>query len=63
MSACKSHAFAFVHTFAGRDPAPVIAELQSYGLTGVNLALNYHASRDFLLRQGPRLEYLKDGFN
>jgi len=63
VSACKSHAFAFVHTFAGRDPAPVIAELQSYGLTGVNLALNYHASRDFLLRQGPRLEYLKDGFN
>jgi hypothetical protein len=25
--------------------------------------LNYHASRDFLLRQGPQLEYLSDGFH
>lgn len=63
MNGCKSHAFAFMHTFEREDPAQVIAELKSFGLTGVNLALNYHASRDFLLRQGPRLEYLKDGFN
>jgi hypothetical protein len=33
------------------------------GFTGINLALNYHASRDFLLRQGPALEYLADGFH
>ena len=63
MNVCKSHAFALIHTFEGRDPTKVIEELQEFGLTGLNLALNYHASRDFLLRQGPRLEYLKDGFN
>ena len=58
-----SHAFAFTHTFKDREARQVIDELQNSGLTGVNLALNYHASRDFLLRQGPRLEYLKDGFH
>ena len=59
----KAHAFAFMHTFEKGDPSETISELQEFGLTGLNLALNYHASRDFLLRKGPRLEYLQDGFN
>ena len=59
----KAHAFAFMHTFEKSDPSQIISELQEFGLTGLNLALNYHASRDFLLRSGPRLEYLQDGFN
>ena len=63
MNARGSHAFAFTHTFRDRDSRQVIDELQKSGLTGINLALNYHASRDFLIRQGPRLEYLKDGFH
>ena len=63
MSFKNSHAFAFMHTFEKGDPSQIISELQEFGLTGLNLALNYHASRDFLLRRGPRLEYLSDGFN
>jgi len=59
----NSHAFAFMHTFERGEPFQIISELQEFGLTGLNLALNYHASRDFLLRRGPRLEYLQDGFN
>lgn len=59
----RSHFFAFPHTFHQRDHDRVITELQEAGATGVNLALNYHASRDFLLRQGPSLEYLADGFH
>ena len=59
----KAHAFAFMHTFEKSNPSQSISELQEFGLTGLNLALNYHASRDFLLRRGPRLEYLQDGFN
>ena len=63
MSAIKSNAFTFPYTFF-REPADkVIPELQSYGLSGINLALNYHGSRDLLLRQGPQLEYLSDGFH
>jgi hypothetical protein len=63
MSAIKSNAFTFPYTFF-REPAnKVIPELQSYGLSGINLALNYHGSRDLLLRQGPQLEYLSDGFH
>lgn len=63
MNVCKSRAFAFTHTFEKSNPTEVISELQEFGLTGLNLALNYHASRDFLLLKGPRLEYLQDGFN
>ncbi len=63
MNVCNSRAFAFTHTFQNSNPSEVISELQEFGLTGLNLALNYHASRDFLLRKGPRLEYLQDGFN
>ncbi len=59
----KSNVFALPHTFFNQSPRRVIEELQETGITGINLALNYHASRDFLLRQGPRLEYLKDGFH
>ena len=63
MSAIQSNAFTFPYTFF-REPADkVIPELQSYGLSGINLALNYHGSRDLLLRQGPQLEYLSDGFH
>ena len=63
MISTKSNIFALPHTFFNQNPKEVIGELQEAGLTGINLALNYHASRDFLLRQGPRLEYLKDGFH
>ena len=59
----KAHAFAFMHTFEKSDPSQIISELQEFGLTGLNLALNYQSSRDFLLRRGQRLEYLQDGFN
>lgn len=59
----RSHLYALPHTFNQRDQFRVIRELQIAGATGVNLALNYHASRDFLLRQGPSLEYLADGFH
>ena len=59
----RHNAFTFPYTFFRQSPATVIPELQEYGFTGINLALNYHASRDFLLRQGPALEYLVDGFH
>ena len=35
--------------------------MQDAGLTGINLALNYHASRDFTLGSTPSLRYLEDG--
>jgi len=57
------NAFAFTHSFTKGNPREVISDLQSHGFTGINLAMNYHGSRDFLLRQGPQLEYLKDGFH
>lgn len=63
MSSLRSNAFALPFTFFRQNPNEVIPELQESGFTGVNLALNYHASRDFLLRQGPQLEYLSDGFH
>ncbi len=63
MTVGQSHLFAFTHTFRDQDHDRVIAELQASGATGVNLALNYHASRDFLLRQGPSLVYQSDGFH
>lgn len=55
--------FVFAQTFNRQKPKVVLADLQSAGLTGINLALNYHSSRDFLLRQGPHLEYLQEGFH
>lgn len=63
MRSPRSHAFTFPYTFFRQSPQEVIPELQQVGFTGINLALNYHASRDFLLRQGPQLEYLSDGFH
>lgn len=59
----RHNAFTFPYTFFRERPDSVISELQGYGFTGINLALNYHASRDFILRQGPALEYLADGFH
>ncbi len=59
----RHNAFTFPYTFFRQSPTTVISELQEVGFTGINLALNYHASRDFLLRQGPALEYLVDGFH
>ena len=38
-----------------------ISKLQDSGLTGINLALNYHASRDLTLGSTPSLRYLEDG--
>ena len=55
--------FVLPHTFMRQDPDLVIAELQTAGLTGFNLAFNYHSSRDFLIRQGPQMEYLSEGFH
>jgi len=63
MTSVKSNAFTLPYTFFREPTAKVITDLKSHGLTGINLALNYHASRDFLLRQGPQLEYLSDGFH
>jgi hypothetical protein len=63
MTSVKSNAFTLPYTFFREPAAKVISELKESGLSGVNLALNYHASRDFLLRQGPQLEYLADGFH
>ena len=63
MTSVKSNAFTLPYTFFREPAAKVITDLKSNGLTGINLALNYHASRDFLLRQGPQLEYLSDGFH
>ena len=63
MTSVKSNAFTLPYTFFREPAAKVITDLKSYGLSGINLALNYHASRDFLLRQGPQLEYLSDGFH
>ena len=63
MTSVKSNAFTLPYTFFREPAAKVITDLKSAGLSGVNLALNYHASRDFLLRQGPQLEYLADGFH
>jgi hypothetical protein len=63
MTSVKSNAFTLPYTFFREPAAKVISDLKSNGLTGINFALNYHASRDFLLRQGPQLEYLSDGFH
>ena len=59
----RHNAFTFPYTFFREPAGKVINDLQKIGFTGINLALNYHASRDFLLRQGPALEYLSDGFH
>ncbi len=59
----RANAFTLPYTFFRQDANEVLSELKAAGFTGINLALNYHASRDFLLRQGPQLEYLSDGFH
>jgi hypothetical protein len=59
----RANAFTLPYTFFRQDAHEVLSELKAAGFTGINLALNYHASRDFLLRQGPQLEYLSDGFH
>ena len=59
----RANAFTLPYTFFRQDAFEVLSELKHAGFTGINLALNYHASRDFLLRQGPQLEYLSDGFH
>ena len=56
------NAFSFIHTFSSpANPSVNINKLQESGLTGINLALNYHASRDFTLGSTPSLRYLEDG--
>ena len=56
------NAFAFIHSFSPpNNSADNINKLQDSGLTGINLALNYHASRDFTLGSTPSLRYLEDG--
>ena len=56
------NAFAFIHSFSPpNNPSVNIDKLQDSGLTGINLALNYHASRDFTLGGTPSLRYLEDG--
>ena len=56
------NAFAFIHSFSPpNNPSVNINKLQDSGLTGINLALNYHASRDFTLGSTQSLRYLEDG--
>ena len=56
------NAFAFIHSFSPpNNPSVNINKLQDSGLTGINLALNYHASRDFTLGSTPSLRDLEDG--
>jgi len=56
------NAFAFIHSFSPpNNPSVNINKMQDAGLTGINLALNYHASRDFTLGSTPSLRYLEDG--
>ena len=62
-SSLSFNAFVFAQTFNRQEPKVVLDDLLGSGLTGINLALNYHSSRDFLLRQGPHLEYLQEGFH
>lgn len=59
----RANAFCFPYSFFRQDALEVLEELKNSGFSGINLALNYHGSRDFLLRQGPQLEYLADGFH
>lgn len=59
----NANAFTFPFTFINESAEKVIPELMGYGFSGVNLALNYHGSRDLLLRQGVQLKYLVDGFH
>ena len=59
----RANAFCFPYSFFRQGALTVLQELKSSGFSGINLALNYHGSRDFLLRQGPQLEYLADGFH
>lgn len=63
MSGIKSNAFTLAYTFFKEPADKVVSDLRSYGFSGINLALNYHSSRDLLLRQGPELAYLSDGFH
>ena len=56
------NAFTFIHSFSSpNNPSVNINKIQDAGLTGINLALNYHASRDFTLGSTPSLKYLEDG--
>lgn len=63
MTRVNSNTFARPHTFLRERAERVIPELINYGFSGVNLALNYHSSRDLFLRQGPILEYSTGGFH
>ena len=59
----SANAFTLPHTFLRQKPKEVFQDLAKAHFSGIHLALNYHGSRDFLLRQGPQLEYLQDGFH
>jgi hypothetical protein len=52
-----------MHAFEKDNVNQVILKLKNGGFTGVNLALNYHASRDIFLSSGPELVYLEVGFH
>lgn len=58
----SNNAFAFIHTFtAPHNPSVNLQKLQDSGITGINLALNYHGARDLTLGTTPALRYLEDG--
>ena len=63
MTRINSNAFVLPHTFFRERAERVIPELINYGFSGLNLALNYHSSRDLFLRQSPILEYSPGGFH
>ena len=59
----KSNAFIFTQSFNDTDSKSLITKLADSGFTGINLAVNYHASRDFSPMKNGELIYPKDGFH
>ena len=65
----QSNAFIFTQSFhssqtpQGAEPKTLISKLQAAGFSGINLAVNYHASRDFDPKQNGKLIYPQDGFH
>ena len=59
----KSNAFIFTQSFNDTDSKSLITKLADSGFTGINLAVNYHASRDFSPMRNGELIYPIDGFH
>lgn len=59
----RSNAFIFTQSFDGINPKSLISKLTDAGFSGINLAVNYHASRDFDPKRAGKLIYPNDGFH